>query len=60
MTTRPPTRVATHHCLYCGSGLYRDDPENPWENRAGQWRCFRHPRKGQSKLIPHMAIPSAP
>lgn len=55
--TRAPTPVATHHCLYCRRNLHRDGPDWPWKDPAGKWQCKRHPRKGESQIVPHLAAP---
>lgn len=55
--TQEPTPPATHHCLYCRRPLHRDGPDWPWKNPAGDWRCPSHPRVGESKIIPHQALP---
>ena len=55
--TQEPVPAATHHCLHCGKNLHRDGADWPWKDPAGQWQCSRHPRHGETKIIPHIAVP---
>jgi hypothetical protein len=55
--TQAPTPVATHHCLLCRKNLHRDGPDWPFKDPAGKWQCRRHPRYGESQIIPHLSVP---
>lgn len=56
MTTPPPTQEP-HHCLFCQRALSRSEPDLPWKDTRGSWRCDNHPRIEQTSITPHQPIP---